>query len=414
MKPNLESLRVVEVATAISVPLMGAVFANLGADVLKVESRRKLDGNRARVPAKGQATADGLNLDESSPLWHEFNAGKRSVTLNLKSDAGRELFLKLTDQADLFIQNFAPGWLERAGMSVAMLMERNPRLIILSGSGYGQDGPLAQQRVYAPVMTSLGGQEGLIGLADGEVTGAMSIAYGDFNSSYYGLPLLFAALYERETTGKGCHIDLAQVEAVTATLGEALVEYQISGELPEPRGAHSDYRAPHGVFPCEGDDRWATISIGTDAEWSVLVALVGGNATDIAPGIADPRWATKEARLAGAAELEALLSVWTRRFDRQALVAMLQGAGLRSAPVYECNEMETDPHFVERHYTTVVEHPRVGPLDVTSIGWLFDDQTVQPLSYGPGLGEQTSAVLQELAGLTTEEIEILDKEGHLA
>jgi crotonobetainyl-CoA:carnitine CoA-transferase CaiB-like acyl-CoA transferase len=414
MKPDLASLRVIEVATGISVPLMGVFLANLGAEVIKIESRRRLDGNRVRLPAKGAASKDGLNEDESAPLWHDFNAGKESVTLNIRTDAGREVFLKLIRHADIFTQNFAPGWLERAGMSGALLQELNPRLIMLFGSSYGQDGPLAQQRVYAPVMTALGGQEALIGLSDGEVVGAMPLAYGDFNATHHGLPLIFSALYARELTGRGCIIDLSQVEAVTATLGEAIVEYQVTGTVPTPQGATSPFRAPHGVFPCSGEDRWATISVATDGEWARLADLIAGTADDMKSVVLDPRWETAAARLANADELAHLLSDWTRRFDRMELATLVQGAGLRSAPLYEPDEMEHDPQYRARDFTTTVTHPRVGPLELTSTAWLYDGEVATPHAPGPGLGESTEAVLKDMANLTSDEIASLEKEGHLA
>jgi crotonobetainyl-CoA:carnitine CoA-transferase CaiB-like acyl-CoA transferase len=414
MKPDLASLRVIEVATGISVPLMGVFLANLGAEVIKIESRRRLDGNRVRLPAKGPASKDGMNEDESVPLWHEFNAGKESVTLNIKTDTGRDVFLKLIRNADIFIQNFAPGWLERAGMSGEVLQEINPRLIMLFASGYGQGGPFAQQRVYAPVMTALGGQEALIGLSDGEVVGAMALAYGDFNATHHGLPLIFSALYERERTGRGCIIDLAQVEAVTATLGEAIVEYQLTGALPVPHGADSAYRAPHGIFPCSGEDRWATLSVATDDEWTRLANLIAAAADDLKSAALDPRWATVAGRLADADELARLLAQWTRRFDREDLARLAQDAGLRCAPVYEPDEMERDPHYIARGFTTTVSHPRVGPLEMTSTAWLYDGKVAAPHGPGPGLGDATEVVLSRVAGLTADEIASLEKEGHLA
>lgn len=414
MKPDLSSLRVMEVATAISVPLIGEVLANLGADVLKIESLQRLDGNRVRASRKGETGASGMNLDESAPLWHEFNSGKRSVTLNLKTDVGRELFLQLIGKADVFIQNFAPGWLERIDLGGEKLLEVNPRLIMLLASGYGQDGPLAQQRVYAPVMTALGGQEALIGPSSGDVVGAMALAFGDFNAAHFGLPLLFGALYERETTGRGCIIDLAQVAAVTSTLGEPLIEYQLTGQLPTPVGANSPYRAPHGVFPCKGDDAWATLSIAIDSEWSALARLVASTAPDLQEAVLDKRWQTTGARLAGSEALASLLSRWTSRFEPKELADLVQNAGLRCAPVQFPDRMERDPHFEARRFTTVVQHPRVGPLEVTSTPWLFDGDTPTPRVAGPALGEATEAVLTGLLGLTHEQVEAYAREGYLA
>src|ERR1700722_397746 len=175
----LSGVRVLEVATGGSAPLIGRVLGEPGADVTKLESRAKLDVNRTRVPRPDDP--EGFPASEAFQLLHEANAGKRSVTLNLKEPAGKELFLDLLRDVDVFIENFAPGWLDRLGLSPEGILAAAPQLIVLSASGYGQTGPLRAQRAYAPVMTSLAGIEGLIGYGPGDVTGASSLALADLN-----------------------------------------------------------------------------------------------------------------------------------------------------------------------------------------------------------------------------------------
>lgn len=411
MVPNFQSLRVLEIGTAVSVPCMGAVLTNLGADVIKIESRQKLDGNRVRIRKGGDGNSSD---DDSFPLWHEFNAGKQSVLVNMKSEVGRDVFVKLIRQSDLFIQNFAPGWLERVGLGGQTLLEINPRLIMVFASGYGQDGPKAQQRVYAPVMTALGGQEALIGDESGEVQGGMPIAFGDFNAAFNGLLCLFSALYQRETTGKGCIIDLAQIQAVTTTLGEGFVEMQATGRVPKPTGNLSMRRVPHGIYPCRGDDQWATLSIGSDQEWEAFVAVVAVSDSALADSLRREAWRNTAGRLGDRQEIDTLVAGWTARFDRAELPARLQAAGLRSAPVYESDEMEKDEHFQARRFTQDLDHPRIGTMAVTSTPWMFDGVTPLPRCPGPHLGEATEAVLGRLCGLAAEQVELYKKEGHLA
>ncbi len=413
MIPNFKSLRVLEIGTAVSVPCMGAVLSNLGADVIKIESRKKLDGNRVRIRKGGAGSASGgLNEDDSFPLWHEFNGGKRSVMLNLKSEVSRELFVKLIKQSDLFIQNFAPGWLERLGLGPQTLLELNPRLVMVFASGYGQDGPKAQQRVYAPVMTALGGQEALTGEESGEVQGAMPIAFGDFNAAFNGLLSLFSALYQRETTGRGCMIDLSQIEAVVSTLGEAIVEMQATGKVPVPVGNRSLYRAPHGIYPAGGDDQWITLSIGSDPEWESLVALVRETDPALGEKWAVAAWQHTDGRLKDRTLIDALVAEWTGKFSRDELPAKLQAAGLRSAPVYESDEMEKDDHFLARRFTHDVPHPRLGVMAVTSTPWLFEGFTPAAGTPGPHLGQSSVDVLTTLGGLNEEQIGLYQKEGH--
>lgn len=416
MIPDLKALRVLEVGTAVSVPEMGAVLCNLGADVIKVESKHKLDGNRVRIRKSGSGdAANGPSGDDSFPLWHEFNGGKRSVQLNLKSEVAKDIFVNLIKQSDVFIQNFAPGWLERLGLGGKKLLEINPRLIMLFASGYGQDGPKSQQRVYAPVMTALGGQEALVGDESGEVMGAMPIAFGDFNSAFHGVLLLFSALYQREQTGQGCIIDVSQIEAVAATLGEAFVEMQITGKAPQAVGNRSDYRAPHGVYPCRGNnDQWVTLSIGDDTEWNTLKNLIRKTDAHLADELDKSHWDRAASRIADRLRIDELVSKWTGNFSRDELPEMLQRAGIRSAPVYESDEMEKDPHFMTRSFTRNVVHPHLGSIAVTSTPWMFDGATPIPRAAGPSLGEHTEAVLVSLCGLTPEKVETFKKEGHLA
>lgn len=413
MIPDFSSIRVLEIGTAVSVPLMAMTLRNLGADVIKIESRQKPDGNRVRV-RKGAASNDAPAVaDESFPLWHEFNGGKKSVLLNLKSPIGRGLFLKLIARSDLLLENFAPGWMQRIGLSADQLLDANPRLIILSASGYGQQGPKSQQRVYAPVMTALGGQEALVGEESGEVTGAMPIAFGDFNAAFNGAFCIFAALHRREETGRGCIIDLSQIEAVTASLGEAFVEMALTGRPPSPVGNHVPWRVPHGIFPCAGEDRWISLSIGTDEEWRTLAAVAAADDAALGARLATPEWATLAGRQAQRHAIEALVASWTARHERDALPARLQAAGLRSTEVYESDEMERDAHYRARRFVQDVVHPRLGLIPVTGTPWLFDGVTPVPRGAGPGLGEHTHEVMTTLGGLDAAQVDHYLKEGHL-
>lgn len=255
----LTGYRVVEVTIGVSSPLTSRALADLGADVIKVESRAKLDVNRARLPRRQQ---EGVPPEESFGLLHEANAGKRSMTLNLKTAEGRELLMRLLGTADVFVQNFAPGWMERLGMSIEQIQTDLPGLVILSAAGYGQQGPLRTQRAYAPVMTSLAGVEGVIGYEDGEVVGTMASALADMNASYVGAVLVQAALVNRRRTGRGRHIDLSQTEASALLSGEAVMDWHLSGTVPGPRG---NSRA--------GDSPWHLEQHGRDA-WTATVGEV--------------------------------------------------------------------------------------------------------------------------------------------
>jgi crotonobetainyl-CoA:carnitine CoA-transferase CaiB-like acyl-CoA transferase len=234
-KTLLEGLKVVEVSTGISVPLAGAALAHLGADVVKVESSQKPDINRVR-PRKSGFDADRENESESRlqegalssfPQFDDVNSGKRSVLLDLKSPAGRGTFLALLRKADVFVQNFAPGWLDRLDLPVETLIQLNPRLVCVFASAYGQEGPKRSQRAWAPVMSAQGGLEWLCGKDDRHlgdpgtivesewnVAGLLGTAYADPNASYFVLLYVLMGLRRRAVSQRGVLIDLSMTEAL--------------------------------------------------------------------------------------------------------------------------------------------------------------------------------------------------------
>lgn len=368
----LAGTRVVEVTTGVSAPLTGRILAELGADVIKVESRAKLDVNRVRVPRaamSGLADAETLRL-EGFGLLHEASASKRSITLNLKNETGRELFLRLVGESDVFIQNFAPGWLERLGLSVDKLLERFPRLVVLSATGYGQDGPLRGQRAYAPIMSSLAGVEGLIGYEDGAVVGASATAMADLNCSFYGAYLVLAALNGRTPTGGGRHLDLSQTEACVALIGEAMVEYGETGKAPGPMG-NSTPSGRREVVPC------------ADGGWVVV--------EDVPEGL-DPAASSATAA-------------------RDELVRTLQAQGVAATPVLTPDEVLTDPCFRQRGLFQQVEHPVLGALTATSVPWHLDGAVPRVRSSSPILGGHTEEIARDLLGLEPAEMTHLTAEG---
>lgn len=405
----LHGVRVVEVATGVAVPLAGAVFANLGAEVIKVESRHKPDINRARIKSRnpGLEGAEG----EDFFLLHECNPGKKSVTLNLKSDEGKRCFCDIVASSDVFIQNYAPGWLERLGLSVEMFRGLNPSLIVLSGSSYGQAGPRKDQRAYAPIMTALGGAEGLVGYDDGEVTGMLATAYADFNAAYYGAFLSLAALYSRERHGEGCAIDLSFIECVVASIGEAIVEWQATGDVPGPRGNRSPSRAPHGVYPCRGEDRWVALTVRSDEEWARLARVLGEHGAG--GWAADGRWSAAHARLAGSGELDSMIAAWTALRGDEEVAELLQAAGLVAAPVLAMEDLGHDPHFVSRRLVQQAEHPVLGAVDISSMPWRFDGDVLPVRSAAPLLGSSTGEVLCALAGVSADQLRELEELGAL-
>jgi crotonobetainyl-CoA:carnitine CoA-transferase CaiB-like acyl-CoA transferase len=350
----LAGVKVLEVTTGVAAPLVGRVLGELGAEVTKLESRAKLDVNRMRVPRPDDP--EGFPASEAFQLLHEANLGKNSITLNLKEPAGKEMFLELLRDTDVFIENFAPGWLDRLGLTPASILEMAPGLVMLSASGYGQTGPLRGQRAYAPVMTSLAGIEGLIGYADGDVMGACSLALADLNCSFHGVFLVLAALHGRRSTGLGQHIDVSQTEACASLIGEAFVEQQLGLGTPAPRGNAGQDGEQWALIPAGDDDHW--VAAGTDRQGS---------------------------------DAEELLAIEKQldRPSRAELLRMLAGHGFQSSPVLTPVEVAGDERFAQQGFLQQVQHPleMIGRLTVTSLPWHLDGSVPEVSAPAPCLGQ---------------------------
>lgn len=407
--PDLSGLRVIEVGTAVAVPLVGAILASLGAEVIKLESASKLDGNRARLPASGEG-----GFDENFPLLQEMNAGKKSVLLNLKAPKGIEIFTGLLASADVFIQNFAPGWLDRLGLPADKILKINPRLIMCFGSGYGQSGPKKDQRVYAPVMTALGGLEGLVGSEDGEVCGMLAGAWADYNAVHLSTSWIFAALHNRRKTGRGGLIDFGQVEAVVSTLGEALVETQLAGTSPGPRGNKSFGYAPRNAFPTKGEDQWATITVTDDDAWVRLVDVIRADDAALAESLGRAEWRQTANRIRDRAEIEEQIAGWTYRFEAKELARRLQSVRVASAPLLMVEDLVADAHLAARGFTSHRTNAVGTGFDITNPPWLFNGKPLETTGAGPLFGADTTTVLTRLLNMSEAEITQYMQEGVLA
>lgn len=402
MKPG--DLLVVETTTGIAGPLLSRPLADLGARVVKVESTARLDTNRRRVPPPGMTAEqlkDVINV-------HEMNAGKASVALNLKTEGGREGFLALIRQADVYVENFAPGWLSRVGLDHESMLELNPRLIVLAQSAYGERGPLSDRRAYAPVMTALAGVESVVGYDDGRIVPQMAGAVGDVVAAYYGLVAVLAALHERSTTGKGAIIDISQIEASACVAGVAFAEFGLTGTPPLPQGNIDPRYAPHGIYRTAGDDQWVALAVWSDDDWHALARALDLTEDD------EARYAHVHARLDRRAEVDSLVEAAVLREPRDALFRRLQAAGVACAPVLDCYEAEALPEFVERELWTRMPHPTAGYLRITRVPWRFESIDLAPRGAFEGIGASTDRILTEIGGISREELERQRSEGAFA
>ncbi|HLI26517.1 MAG TPA: CoA transferase [Chloroflexota bacterium] len=389
----LSGVRVVEFAVFAAGPVVGKLMANYGAEVIRVESHTNPDGFRTHYPPFAGGTP---GLDRSG-CFALFNDGKLGVTLNLKVPAGVALAKRLVARADVVVENFTPGTIERLGLGYEALRAVKPDLVMLSSCNMGQTGPYARHPGFGSMLSSLGGFTHLTGYP-GELPLLNYGPYIDFIGAGYGLIAVLAALDHRRRTGQGQHIDLAQYECGLQFVIPALLDYVANGRLAERAGNRSEHCAPQGAFPCRGDDAWCTISVTSDAEWEALRRAMGD------PEWArDPAYATVLGRKAHEDAIEARLAEWTRQYTPRELMALLQAAGVPAAAVNTMADLYSDPQLAARGFWQPLPHPAFGTFRYESGGFTLSETPQQPGLPSPCLGEHNEYVFRELLGLSAEE-----------
>jgi crotonobetainyl-CoA:carnitine CoA-transferase CaiB-like acyl-CoA transferase len=403
---SLSGLRVLDLGWVWAAPQVGSILAQLGAEVIKIEHRARPDNSRL----SGVIFRDGQRVEgdtvDMSPMFHQINKGKMGITLNLKEPAGVDMLKQLAMTSDIVLENMSAGSVERSGIGYDTLSAANPRLIMVAMSGAGQFGPLADMRTYAPTMSSFAGLESLVGYPGELPTGALNFAIGDPNAAAHGLVALFAALARRETTGRGCYIDLSQTEALLGTLTPYVLQAQIEGRQPPPLGNAHPAMAPHGVYPAIGDDRWLSIAVRDDGEWAALVRVADDQSWAI-----DARFADTRSRIANREALDALLAAWTASKDRDTLVADLRVAGVSASPVNDIDGLWNNHQIAARHMADIVEIPGLGPETLFRVPWNVSGIGVTTGTRGPVVGEHNERVLRGTLGLSQDEFERLTAAG---
>ena len=402
----LAGLRVLDLGWVWSAPQVGSILAQLGAEVIKVEHRARPDNSRL----SGVIVRDGKRIEgqtaDMSPMFHQINKGKLGITLNLKEAAGVALAKRLAQSSDIVLENMSAGSVERSGMGYDVLSADNPRLVMVAMSGAGQFGPMADMRTYAPTMSSFVGLESLVGYPGVLPTGALNFAIGDPNAAVHALVAVFAALARRETTGRGGYIDLSQTEALFATLTPYSLQAQVDGRQPPTMGNAHPGMAPHGLYPAAGVDRWLSIAVRNDDDWSVLARVAG----DLA-WTRDARWAGVGDRIAGREALDAMLAAWTATCDRDTLVARLRAAGVPASPVNDIDGLWNDPQVAARGLSETVDIPGLGPEMLFTAPWKISGLEVTTGTRGPLVGEDNARILRGMLGLSAEDFDRLVDEG---
>lgn len=396
----LSGIRVIDFGTTVAGPTAARHLADFGAQVIKIESQVHPDTLRVGTPYRdGQP---GLNR---SGYFGAYNAGKLSMALNLQTGEARDIVRRLVERSDVVVETFVPGVMARWDLEYERLSRWNPRIIMASHCLQGQTGPHARHRGYGQIASAMSGWYDLTGPEGDEPLGPYS-AYTDFIAWPFLLTAILVALEVREVTGRGQHIDHAQLETSIHFLAAPLLDLQINDHCMTRRGNREDYAAPNNVYPCRGDDRWIAITVVDDAEWRALCSALDS------PALAeDARFATFEARRENEAALDAILAARTADEEPFALEARLQEVGVAAGVVARAEDLFADPQLRHRGFFRRLDHAELGDHAVLRQSFRIGGLDPGPSRAAPLLGEHTYDVCRELLDMPDDEIAELTARG---
>ena len=400
----LSGYRVLDFGWVLAGAVPGMILADMGAEVIKVETRQRMDYMRLGRPIIGDQPDP-----EQNPMFHNVNRGKRSITLNTTQPEAVELACRLATECDVVIENFSPGVMQRLGLGYDTLSRDNPRLVMASITSNGQTGPLRDLRAYAPSIGALSGLDSTMGYepAEGEPGRPLGLkhAYADLCGALHAVFAITSALHQRQRTGRGQYIDVSMLRATVATMGVGLMEYELTGRVLQPRGNYDPVMTPYGNYPCQGEDQWVSIAVRTEPEWQGLVEAMGS-----------PRWAgepifaSRYARLNHRRELDARLSEWTRERTPWEATELLQNHGVAAFPVLDAEGRLFSPHFQERGLYSDIEHPALGTEPIFNLMWQLSHTPPSIQRHAPLLGEHNREVFCGLLGMDEAELSRLEEE----
>jgi crotonobetainyl-CoA:carnitine CoA-transferase CaiB-like acyl-CoA transferase len=385
----------------------------MGAEVIKVESARQWDMLRSLHFLGGQTE----RWWDKAAYFNHNNRNKYGCTIDLQTPRGRELALRLAAISDIVVENYRADVLARLGLDYEDLRAVKPDIILVSMPSHGKSGPESNHVAYGTNVEQLAGLASLTGYP-GMGPHKSAIAYGDPNAGAIAAAAALAALHHRRRTGEGQHIEVAQWEALTGNVGEFIIEYQMSGEIPEPIGNRHVSRV-QGVYPClpldlpegspAGADQWVAISIGSDAEFAQLCRVIGK------PALAgDPRFADVVSRRHNHDEFDRIVSAWTSTRTQREAASALQSAGVSAAPVLRIQELMVDENLRARGFWEMTTHADAGTWDMEGPTWRMSRTPAHVRIPAPSFGEHNGYVFGSLLGLTEDEIAELARIGVIA
>jgi len=389
----LAEIRVLDFTHVLAGPFCTRLLADLGADVVRVESSKHPDH-------PWQSTF--VSADGRHASYLNTNRSKRSIAIDLKNEMGQKIAARLAAVSDIVIENFSAGVMDRLNLGYEMLSAINSRLIYVSMSGYGHSGP---RRDWTSMNMNLQGYSGLMTVsgAEGDPPTAISNSWNDYIGGLHACFAILQVLDERRDSAKGRRIDLSQFECSAAMIGSLLLSSAVDGQVPVRRGNRSDRSAPQGVYPCAGKDNWCALSVETNNQWQALAKLIG-----------QERWAT-DARFENLVgrhenqnEIDQAISTWSRQYSSQEVEARLRAAGISADRVRRINEV-VDGAAGSTVFSQMAER-RVGSMRTTKLPFTLSSVDLPTPASAPSLGEHSGEVLRAWINCSDADIENLKRE----
>ena len=375
----LEGIRVMDFSWIIAGPTATRYLAMMGAEVIKVGSARRPDPSSRGAP------------------FQAYNQSKLYCSLNIASREGIELAKRLIAVADVLVENFAVGVFERLGLGYDSVRPVKPDLVMVSTSGTGHTGPDKDFVAYGSLLQYYTGWNSLSGYPDRE-----PIRGGLWADPWVGLELAMvvaAALNHRVVTGEGQYVDFSMAEALSASMPEAILHYQMKGKEKQPMGNRDDWAVPHGVYPCLGSDRWVAIAVTCDEEWQALCRAMRRD--DL---VREPRFANPEDRRHHREELDSVVAGWTASIEDYEAMRLLQESGVPSGPSLDIQRVFQEPQLREGGYFSNLRTSDGELRDLPRLPWRFEDGTESQVTPAPVLGQHNEYIYLELLGLSQKEL----------
>lgn len=396
----LEGITVIDFSMNWAGPMAGRVLADMGADVIKIESCQKMDAPRYSWLAENEARERPWERG----WFPTLNRNKRGITLDLSRPQGVALAKRLVNMADVVLENYSPRVMVNLGLDYPKLKLIKPDIIMISMSGYGQTGPYRNYIGYGVTLEPTAGLSELAGYPDGPPVVLDSLP-SDPTAGFFAAGAVLAALRYRHRTGKGQYIDLSEMESVGTLIGAEILDYTMNKRVQTRRANRHPAMAPHNFYCCKGENKWIAIAVSSDEEWHSLCQVMG-----------NPSW-SKEKRFSDALsrqknqdELDKHIEEWTLQNDNYELMLTLQRAGVSAVALFNGKELYFDPHLKERKYWQVADHPEVGKRPMVGMPFKLSKTPGCIRAPAPTLGQHNEEILGGLLGLSQEEIAQLAQE----